>query len=138
MAFNGSLIKMGGNETNFPLKYIFKESYKVTPNRVQDLDPYRDANGSLHRNALSHTATTISFETKPMWNNDMATMMDFITSKFSDSTEKKIHLKYYSPDTDSYKEGNFYMPDVEFNMNLVDTSRNRILYNPMTIEFIQY
>lgn len=136
MAFNGSLISLGGN--NFPLKYVFKESYKVTPNRRQDLDPYRDANGNLHRNVLSHTATTITFQTKPMWNTDFEAMMSFIRNRYTNVAEKKLSITYYSPDTDSYKTGNFYMPDMEFNMNMVDTYNNRILYNSMTLEFIEY
>lgn len=136
MAFNGSLISLGGS--NFPLKYVFKESYKVTPNRRQDLDPYRDANGNLHRNVLSHTATTITFQTKPMWNTDFEAMMSFIRNRYTNVAEKKLSITYYSPDTDSYKTGNFYMPDMEFNMNMVDTYNNRILYNSMTLEFIEY
>lgn len=136
MAFNGSLLKMSGD--NFPLKYVYKESYKVTPNRRQDLDPYRDANGLLHRNTLSHTATTIQFQTKPMWNNEFDAMMSFIRARYSNSHEKKIHLTYFSPDINDYKSGDFYVPDVEYVMDLVDTSRRRILYLSTTLEFIEY
>lgn len=136
MAFNGSLLSLGGS--NFPLKYVFKESYKVTPNRRQDLDPYRDANGNLHRNVLSHTATTISFQTKPMWNDEMATLMAFIRNRYTDQDEKKLSITYYSPDTDSYKTGNFYMPDMEFNMDMVDTVKKKVMYKSMTLEFIEY
>ena len=136
MAFNGYLLKISGDK--FPLKYVYKESYKVTPNRRQDLDPKRDETGKLHRNTLSHTATTIELQTKPMWNNQMASLMSFIRSRYTNSSEKKVSLEYYSPDTNSYKTGNFYVPDLEFNMNYVDTTNNKILYNSMTIEFIEY
>ena len=136
MAFNGSLLKSGDDE--FPLTHIYKESYKVTPNRRQDLDPYRDANGKLHRNTLSHTATTITFETKPMWNNQFETVMSWLRSHYSNSSEKKIPLTYYSPDTNSYKTGNFYVPDVEMNMDLVDTVNHKIFYLSTTLEFIEY
>ena len=136
MAFNGSLISLGGS--NFPLKYVFKESYKVTPNRRQDLDPYRDANGNLHRNVLSHTATTISFQTKPMWNEDLAEMMAFIRNRYTNQAEKKLSITYYCPDLDSYKTGNFYVPDIEFTMDYVDVSGKRIRYMSSTIEFIEY
>lgn len=136
MAFNGSLLKFSGD--NFDLDYVYKESYKITPNRVQDLDPYRDANGLLHRNALSHTATTISFQTKPMWNTEFETMMSFVRSHYTNSSEKKLSITYYSPDTDSYKTGDFYVPDVEITMDLVDTSRKKILYLSTTLEFIEY
>lgn len=136
MSFNGSLIKFSGD--NFPLKYVFKESYKVTPNRRQDLDPYRDGNGKLHRNTLSHTATTIQFQTKPMWNDDFDTMMSFIRSHYTNDLEKKLSITYFSPDTNSYKTGNFYVPDIEYTIDLVDTTKNKILYLSTTLEFIEY
>ena len=136
MAFNGTLLSLGGK--NFPLKYIYKESYKVAPNRRQDLDPYRDANGFLHRNTLAHTATTISFDTKPMYNKDMAELMAFIRSSYSNELEKKVSVTYYCPDLDSYKTGNFYIPDIEFNMDLVDVKKKTVLYYSTTIELIEY
>lgn len=136
MAFDGYLLKLSGD--TLPLKYIYKESYKVTPNRRQDLDPKRDETGKLHRNTLSHTASTIEFTTKPMWNNEMAALMSFIRSRYTNTSEKKVSVKYYCPDTNSYKTGNFYVPDLEFSMNYVDSKKNMILYNSMTIEFIEY
>lgn len=136
MAFNGSLLKFSGD--NFPLKYVFKESYKVTPNRRQDLDPYRDGNGLLHRNTLSHTATTIEFQTKPMWNSEFEQMMSFIRNHYTNTQEKKLSITYYSPDINDYKTGNFYVPDVEMNMDLVDTTNNKIMYLSTTLEFIEY
>lgn len=136
MAFNGSLLKFSGD--NFPLKYVFKESYKVTPNRRQDLDPYRDGNGLLHRNTLSHTATTIEFQTKPMWNSEFEQMMSFIRNHYTNTQEKKLSITYYSPDINDYKTGNFYVPDVEINMDLVDTVKNKIMYLSTTLEFIEY
>ena len=81
MAFDGTLLKISGD--TFPLKYVYKESYKITPNRVQDLDPTRDSNGKLKRNPVSHTATTITFTTKPMWNDDFDDMMSFIRSRYT-------------------------------------------------------
>lgn len=134
MAFNGSLLTFGG--TNVPLKYIKADSYAVTPNRRQDLDPYRDANGELHRNTLSHTATTIKFETKAMWNNDFATFMSLIRNSYSDDLEKKVSVTYYCPDLDSYKTGDFYVPDVEYSIYMVKGTK--ILYNPVTVELIEY
>jgi len=136
MAFNGSLLSLGGS--NFPLKYVFKESYKVTPNRRQDLDPKRVESGKLKRNTLEHTVTTIQFQTKPMWNDEFDSLMSFIRSKYTNSLEKKLNITYFSPDTGGYKSGEFYMPDVEINIDMVDTSKKKILYLSTTLEFIEY
>ena len=134
MSFNGYLLKFGSD--TFDLKYIFKDSYSVTPDRRQDLDPYRDANGKLHRNVVSHYATTITFQTKPMWNSELDAMMSFIRSHFENSAEKKLDITYFNPLTNGYSRGDFYMPDIAFPIHMIDG--NRILYSSVQLEFIEY
>ena len=136
MAFNGYLLKMGADV--FPLSFVYKESYKVAPNRRQDLDSNRNANGKLERNVLDHMPSTISFQTKPMYNTDLDKMMKFIREHYVVEKERKLFLTYYAPDIDDYKTGEFYMPDIEFVMNMVDIEKNRILYNGFQLEFIEY
>ena len=136
MAFNGYLLKMGADI--FPLSFVYKESYKVAPNRRQDLDSGRNANGVLERTVLEHMPSTISFQAKPMYNKDLNAMMSFIRSHYSVEKEKKVVLEYYCPDIDDYKTGEFYMPDIEFVINMVDLEDNRILYNGFQLEFIEY
>ncbi|MBQ3558253.1 MAG: hypothetical protein IJA07_01910 [Agathobacter sp.] len=136
MAFNGYLLKMG--EEIFPLSFVFKESYKVVPNRRQDLDSTRNANGKLQRNVLDHMPSTISFQTKPMWSDELNEMMSFIRSHFSVEKEKKMILEYYCPDTDDYKTGEFYVPDIEYSISRVDLENNKIFYNGFQLEFIEY
>ena len=134
MSFSGYLLKIDG--TTLDHKYIYKDSYAITPNRRQDLDPYRDANGKLHRNVVSHYVTTISFQTKPMWNTELAQFMSFIRSRYSSTAEKKLSITYYCPDTDSYQTGDFYLPDIQFPIHMIDG--NKILYKSVQIEFIEY
>lgn len=136
MAFNGYLLKMGAD--NFPLSFVYKESYKVAPNRRQDLDSGRNANGVLERNVLDHMPSTISFQTKPMWNDELDKMMSFIRSHYSVEKEKKVVLEYFCPDINGYKVGEFYVPDIEYPINMVDLDNNRILYNGFSLEFIEY
>ena len=147
MAFDGSLIRFGSSSSGakLPLKYIQAKSYKVTPNRRQDLEPYRDANGLLHRNTLSHTATTVLFTTPPMWNDKMDAFTALLRSHYVNTQEgrlqKKINLYYYCPDTGGYKSGTFYVPDLEFNIDIVRKDKHgnwRMLYYPLTVEFIEY
>lgn len=136
MAFDGNLIKMGSGNTPLPLSYIKVQSYKVVPNRRQDLDSTRNANGILQRTVLDHYASTVEFATIPMDNKQMATFMSLIRSKYSIEKEKKIHLTYYCPDTDSYKSGDFYVPDIEFPIIYIDGTT--IQYDSVTLEFIEY
>lgn len=136
MAFNGYLLKMGGDI--FPLSFVYKESYKVTPNRRQDLDSGRNANGVLQRNVLDHMPSTISFQAKPMHNDELDEMMSFIRSHYAVEKEKKVILEYFCPDINGYKTGEFYVPDIEYVINRVDLKKNKIFYNGFQLEFIEY
>lgn len=136
MAFNGYLLKIG--EDVFPLRFVFKESYRITPNRRQDLGSNRNANGVLVRNVLEHKPTTISFQTRPMDDSMLEQMMSFIRERYVDENEKKVLLEFYCPDTNSYKTGEFYIPDMEFPIMRVDLEKNKVFYNSFTLEFIEY
>lgn len=136
MAFDGYLLKVGAEI--FPLSFVFKESYEVTPNRRQDLNSTRNANGILQRNVLAHRPSTISLSTKPMDNTELEKMMELITRNFVAENERKVKLTYYCPDINSYKTGYFYIPDITFPINLVDVENKTILYNSFTLEFIEY
>lgn len=136
MSFNGSLLKLGND--NFPLKYVFKESYKITPQARLDLDPFRNTEGWLMRNVLSHKASKITMSVKPMWNNDHAQMWAFIRSHYTNEQERKLVLTYYCPDMDDYASGQFYIPDFTPQMDLVDVSNRKILFLSYELQFIEY
>lgn len=135
MAYDGYVMKFGSDE--FDMGYIYKDSFAITPNRRQDLDSYRNANGYLKRFVLDHTATTITFQTKPMKRHDFVVMMAFIRNHFSEPQERKLTITYYSPDVNDYRTGNFYMPDFEVTAMFQD-KHNELWYNTCTLEFIEY
>ena len=61
MAYDGYLIKVG--TYTIPNEYVALESYKVTPNLRQDLDPFRDNNGDLTRNVVPNMPSKIEIKT---------------------------------------------------------------------------
>ena len=131
MAFQGYLIKVG-NYT-IPLTFMKLESYKSAPNQRQDLDSYRDANGYLHRNVLSHTATKLEFETPYLSMRDMRSLIQNIRANYTDDLARTVELTYYDEETDTYKTGTFYMPGtVEYNWF------NKEIYAPSRFAFIEY
>lgn len=136
MAFDGNLIYLGSGNTPLPLSFIKVQSYKAVPNRRQDLDSTRNANGVLQRTVLNHYASTIEFQTVPMNNSTKNAFMNLMRSNYTSEKEKKMHMRYYCPDTDSYKEGDFYVPDVEFPIIFIDGLN--IQYDSITWEFIEY
>ena len=135
MAYNGYIMKFGNDE--FDMGWIFRDTFAITPNRRQDRDSYRNANGKMVRNVLDHTATTITFQSKPMTRHDFALMMEFIRDHFSNAQERKLSITYYSPDINAYKTGNFYIPDFEVT-TIMQKKSGELLYNTCTLEFIEY
>lgn len=133
MAFNGTLLTLGG--TKFPTKWIYKESYHVTPHAL-DIDSTRDVNGQLQRNILKHTSCTVSFQTKPMHFEEYEEMWAFIRSKYIKPAEKKLRVSYYNFEKGGMESMDAYIPDVEHASDLVIGKDGLAL--SATIEFIGY
>ena len=138
MAYAGYLVKVGGAQSGYsiPLSFIKADSYKVTK-LIQDLDSYRDTNGVLHRNALTHVAYKVDFECVPMLTNtEICAVVGQIEAKFSVAPERRASVSIYVPETDSYIEQDMYMPDPEYQMYYADTSY--IQYSSVRFAFIGY
>lgn len=140
MAFNGKLIevKVNGDWTTFPTRYVNAESYKVTPDQRMESSANRAASGKLIRQTVSHTASKIDFSTTILTNKDVKIIQDLLTSAYSDSLQRKLDVRYYNPADDSYSTGTFYVPDVDYDIMRIDKSENIIWYNSIRYAFIEY
>ena len=140
MSFNGKLIelKTGANYVEFPLTYMKAESYKVTPNQRMESSANRATTGVLHRTTVTHTASKIDFNTPPLTNSEVNAIHTLLSNAYTDSLQRKLDLRYYDPSSDSYKTGTFYVPDVDYEINRIEKSVNRIHYNPIRFAFIEY
>lgn len=137
MAFSGYLIKVGGsNGTELPMKYIKLEGYVITPNQRMETEAKRAVTGLLHRSTVAHTASKIEFTTPNMTNLDVDAMMTLFRNAWTNTIERKLTLYYYDMETDSYKTGDFYMPDIKFEIDHIDG--NLIYYKEMRVAFIEY
>ncbi len=139
MAFNGYLIKLGGSSgTVLPLEYIKLSGYNSTPNQRMESEAERSVTGLLHRTTVEHTATKVEFTTPMMTNLQVAEMMTLFRSVWSSTAERKLDLEYYDEETDSYKTGTFYMPDIKFTIDHIDLALNLVYYGETRIAFIEY
>ena len=137
MAFSGYLIKLGGSAgTELPLKYMKLDAYNITPNQRMESEAKRAVTGVLHRTTVAHTASKIEFNTPIMTNADVDAMMTLIRNNWTNTQERKLTLQYYDMETDSYKEGTFYMPDVKFQIYRIEG--NTIFYKENRFAFIEY
>jgi hypothetical protein len=130
--FKGWLLKING--TIFPNELIALESYKCTPDQIMDLDPYRDGNGFLHRNALPHTATSIEFSTTHLYLKDVDRLNAFVPH----GNRVKCEMEYWNPNTSLYQSGTFYISDIPYEIVNVNKKKNNIFYKPIKITITEY
>ena len=135
--YAGYLIRINGS-TNYviPMKYLQANSYKVTRN-IQDLDSTRDANGELHRNALSHVPIKIECNTVPMLtDSEWASIIHNISSRWTIAEERKASVTCYVPETNEYVTQDMYMSDIA--IEIYGTYEDKIHYNAIGLTWIGY
>lgn len=138
MAFSGYLIKVGGSSgTELPMKYIKVDGYNITPNQRMETEAKRSITGLLHRSTVEHTASKVEFTTPYLTNADVDAMMTLFRNAWTNATERKLVLYYYDMETNAYKTGDFYMPDIKFEIDHIK-SNNIIVYKELRIAFIEY
>lgn len=132
MAYSGFLLKIG-NYT-FPQKYIKAESYSAYVN-MQDLDPWTDANGFLHREAVELKALKVEFETPAMLTNvELTEIMNNIKANYTIEKARQCQITAYIPECDSYVTQTGYMSD--FTPTIYGTWDGVIHYNSIRLAFI--
>lgn len=133
MAYNGFLLKVGNYEISAK-KYIKANSYNAYVN-MQDLDPYTDANGYVHRNAVELKALKVEFETVPMLTNtEFAEFMANIRANYVNEKERTCIVTAYIPEYDEYVTQMAYLAD--FTPSIYGTYNGVIHYNSIRFAFI--
>lgn len=134
MAYSGFLIKVG--DYVIPFKYMKADSYSAYRS-VQDLDSYRDANGVLHRTALTHIPNKAEFETPAMMTDEtLSDLLENIQNNYTNANERRASVTMYVPEINSYVTQDMYMPDITPKIYSADA--NGIKYNPVRLAFIGY
>lgn len=133
MAYSGWLLKIG-NYIVDAKRFIKAETYSAYVN-MQDLDPWTDANGYLHRNAVDLKALKVEFETPAMLTNaDLAELMGQIRQNLTNAKARECQITAYIPEYDGYVTQKGYMADCTPQMYGVYDGK--ILYNPIRFAFI--
>ena len=132
MAYAGYLIKIG--EYTIPTGIIKADSYYAYVN-MQDYEPWTDATGHLHRDAVELKALKVEFETKAMLDDtQFASLMSNIKSNFISARARECEITAYIPEDDDYVTQRGYMADIKPQMYFADASK--IQYDPIRFAFI--
>lgn len=138
MAYSNYLIKVGNTSSptvEIPKSCIKYDSYQATYETL-DLDSYRDGNGLLHRNALSHRCAKVEFETPYMRYGQMVDLMTTIRNAYDNAQEQSLYISAYIPELDDYVVQRVYLVNTTF--KIAQNSPNGIIYQPTRICFIAY
>lgn len=132
MAYAGYLAKIG--TYTIPLSLIKADSYYAYDN-MQDYEPWTDAKGYLHRDAVDLKALKVEFETKAMLTNTQFTnFVNSIKSQFTNAKGRECEITAYIPLLDDYVTQRGYMADIKPQIYLADS--NIIYYDPCRFAFI--
>lgn len=132
MSYSGYLIRVG-NYT-IPHNLIKAESYSAYVN-MQDIESWTDADGYLHREAVSLKPLKVEFETKEMLNNkEFSNFIKNIENNFSIKKARQCVVTAYIPEYDTYVTQTAYMADIT--PSIYGIMNGEIKYKSMRFAFI--
>ena len=133
LAYQGYLIKVGDYEIPAN-KFIKADSYSPYVN-MQDFEPWTDANGYLHRNAVELKAMKVEFETPAMLTNiTFEELMSNIRRNYTNETARECVVTAYIPEYGDYVTQRCYLSD--FSPQIYSSYGGVIRYNPIRLAFI--
>ena len=132
MAYSGFLLKIG--EWVFPDDLINLNNYSAYVN-MQDVDPWTDENGELHRNPIDLKALKVEFETKNMLTStQFAEIMRNIRANYVSEKGRSCYITAYIPEYDDYVTQLGYLAD--FQPQIYSTGGGVVRYNSIRLAFI--
>ena len=132
MAYSGFLLKIG--DYTFPEEMIALNSYSPYVN-MQDVDPWTDENGELHRNPIDLKALKVEFETKNMLTStEFAEIMRNIRANYVSEKGRSCYITAYIPEYDDYVTQLGYLAD--FQPKIYSTGGGVVKYNSIRLAFI--
>lgn len=123
--------------TIFPNKYIQFDTYSSNPKQREELKAYRDDNSrDLYRITADGMKTKITFTIRPLNLADKMAVQQFFYDHETDHKQRKCWIEYWDDDGNTYHEGYFYRPNMEFPINHIED--DNIKYKEMKMELIEY
>lgn len=129
-----TLFKFGNFEF---LEYILLDSYSIIPNARLDADTFSDANGVLHRDALEHTKTKITFYLIELSQSEMKNIMYGLTSNYIDFKQRNSNCTYFDTETFTEKTGHFYL-ESNMEMKIKEIRNGEFIFSQTKLTFVEY
>ena len=143
-SFKGYLFKKtvgsgtSAHDVPFPNKYIALDTWDSTPNQREEIKAYRDDNTrNLTRITAQGKKSKFTFKTRKYLHlAEKKEIQKFFTDSEEDQNQRKIQLTFWNDESNSYKTGYFYRPNMTFKIYKI--TDDDIIYNEMSFELIEY
>ena len=117
-----------------PNEYIAEDGYDCTPNQRQDLDPYTDANGVTHRNALAHTKSDVTITFRALKWDEFTSLITGISSNYINTKERDAICSYLDMESMTINSGHMYLdPSMKFKVRRLNEK-----VNSFSLRFTEY
>lgn len=131
--YSGWLIKIGDYiiPTN---RFIRADSYKASA-YMQDVDPWTDANGYVHRNAVQLKALKVEFETPAMLTDEkFAEFIYNIDQNIIDKAGNECYITAFVPRYNQYFTQRGYLADID--PQIYGNYEKKLHYDPIRFAFV--
>lgn len=122
--------------------YIEASSLNITPDQMQDIDSYVNANGKLKRTTMPYTRSKIEFNIKHTDEKTMDKVMKILDrgTRVKDGivSENKVRIRFYNPKQMDYSNAFAYFPDITYGVYGTYMGSGKAIYTPTRIAFITY
>lgn len=132
-AYDGYLLKFGSHV----LPNSFIQKYNSKPNQRLELSAERDGNAYLHRETSPNYKSTVKPTIMPLYDGQLELFKAIVADGMVNERERKVHLTYWNVETQSYKSGDFYIPDIEYTVKHI-TDDGQLVYEGFEFELIEY
>lgn len=131
--YSGWLIKIG--DYTIPTnRFVRADSYKASA-YMQDVDPWTDANGYVHRNAVKLKALKVEFETPAMLTDEeLAEFLHNIDQNIIDKDGNECYITAFVPRYNQYFTQRGYLSDID--PQIYGNYDGELHYNPIRFAFV--
>lgn len=123
-------------------QYIEAASLNITPDQMQDLDSYVNANGKLKRTTMPYSRSKIEFNIKHTDEKTMDKVMSILNRGVNVSggifAENKLKIRFYNQKSMEYNYAWAYFPDITYGVYGTYMGNGKAIYTPTRIAFITY
>lgn len=133
--YKGYLLKFG----DYQLPNSFLNKYPSTPNQRIEKKAFRDNTEYLNRVTSPNFKSVVKPEIRSLSLDETILFESIKAHGLLNADQRKYRVTYWNRETLDYSIAEFYIPDIEYNINHIACEETgELYYDAFTLEMIQY